>query len=309
MKAILFSLLALLLPWSAWAGPAPKQPQPGTSTKSTPKPTPRALTKPTWKSTQQNPAGKTAGTQAPHRLFQRANQLYNQGSYRKAAQMLEQLIASKEWANFAVFYNLGNSYVRLQQYGLALAYYRKAQRLHPNHLNLLHNIQMIYRRLGKTEAQQGGIRIKFLFWYYLLDLKMMFYTVVFLTSFALFLWAVYIRRKSRGLLGLRWPLAAFGTFTLIMWLSLSIKLYQERYRTSGIIIQPRVTARSGYGTQFEPLFRLTEADEVTVKKQLDVATPNGKQSWLRIEATIYSKKEKRRVRQSGWIPAQAIKTI
>lgn len=292
MKSIFLSALMFVVVSPAWAAPAPSQQK---KTKAT---TPSKPAKP-------KPAARS---QALHGLFQRANQQYNNGQYREAAQMLEKLVASKEWAHFAVFYNLGNTYVRLQRYGLALAYYRKAQRLRPNHLNLLHNVQTIYRRLGKTNPHQGA-HAKFLFWYYLLDLKWTFYAVVFFTSFALFLWAVYIRRKTRGWVGLRWPLATLGTFALLMWLSFGIKLYQERYVTSGIIVEARVTARSGYGDQFEPLFRLTETDDVTVKEQITVSTPSGKQKWCRVEATFYSKKEKRRIRKVGWIPARAIKTI
>lgn len=245
----------------------------------------------------------------PYAWFQEANQLYNQGQYREAAQLFQRLVQHSSWANFAVFYNLGNCYVRLQEYGRALAYYRKAQRLRPNHLDLLHNIQLIHRKLGKTESTRDELRLRFLFWYYLLSLEQIFYAVVGFTGLCLLLWSVYLRRSVRGLTGLRWPNAALTTLTLILGLSFGIKLYQERYISKGVITQNPVTARSGYGDQFEPLFRLTEADQVRILESLEISTPSGPQHWLRVEVWVLEKDNKTHVLKTGWVPASAVQTI
>lgn len=254
------------------------------------------------------PAATTTPAAGNDATFRKANQLYTNGRYREAAALFKKLLPQAKWENFALFYNLGNCYFRLQSYGLALTYYRKAQRLQPNHLNLLHNVHLIFQRLGKAEPRDN-VRVKFLFWYYLLNLKQIFYVVVIFTSLFLFFWAVYIRRSTRGLRGLKWPLAALATLSVVLWFSLGIKLYQERVITQGVITQNIVTARSGYGDQFEPLFKLTVADEVKVKEKLEVTTPNGKQMWLKVEAILTNKDGKTKTRKQGWIPAQALHTI
>ncbi|TNE51682.1 MAG: tetratricopeptide repeat protein [Deltaproteobacteria bacterium] len=285
------------------AAPAPrsKAPKPAASKKAKARPAP-----------QPTPASrKTAANVSQNKqaaMFRQANQLYTSGQYREATELFLKLLPNTKWANFGLFYNLGNCYFRLQSYGLALVYYRKAQRLQPNHLHLLHNIQLIFRRLGKTEPRDN-VRVKFLFWYYLLNLKQIFYVVIGFTSLFLLFWGVYIRRSVRGLRGMKWPLTALGTLTVVLWLSLGIKLYQERVRTQGVITQNVVTVRSGYGDQFEPLFKLTVADEVAVKEKLEVTTPNGKQTWLKVEAVLTNKDGKTKTRKQGWLPAQALQTI
>jgi tetratricopeptide (TPR) repeat protein len=255
-------------------------------------------------------AASTSLTEQQRRdLFLRANQFYNAGQYQQAIAEFSSLLQKRKWANFAVYYNLGNCYYRLQQYGHALAFYKKARRIKPNDVDLLHNIQLIYRQLEKSEQLTDDLRAKFLFWYYLLNLRQLFYVVVIFTCLCLLVWVMHIRRSTRLDYGLRWPLAALFIFGVIIWFSFAIKIYQERYVTTAIVVQSRITARSGYGESYEPLFRLSEADEVIIKERIEISLPTGVQTWLRIETESPRDDQKILQKQIGWIPADTVTLI
>lgn len=305
---------------------APKAPKAAKATTATPKATkapkaaPKAAKVPSSK-------GKTASPKAASQprvdsqkalpsgrakaLFREANQAYNEGNYGTARKLFETLASQPDWRHFFVYYNLGNTYFRLQQYGKALANYRKAQRMKPNDPNLLHNIQLLYQRINKDEQTIPQLRIKFLFWYYLLSLKQLFLVVLLATYLGLLLWGVHIRRTStQQNTGLRWYVAAAMTVVLVLWISLGIKVYREELRQVGVITAERITARSGYGRQFEPLFRLSQADEVLIKERVDVTNKEGQvEKWVRVEIFLYDKERKQRTKQIGWIPYRTVEAI
>lgn len=309
-STVLLSTLCVLL-LSVAAPLAAQANKPGTAKGKAPAPRATKRTPPVKRRTQpvKAPAGAAKGT--PKERFQQANQAYNKGDYLQASTLFLSLLKQDKRKSFSIFYNLGNCYYQLQQYGLSLAYYRKAQRLRPNDLNLLQNIQLLNKRAGRTESTIPQLRLKFLFWYSLLNLKQLFWLVLLLTYLGFVLWAVYIRRSStKQLYGMRWYVVGVMAFVAILWLSLGLKVYREEIRKVGVVTVERITARSGYGAQYEPLFRLSQADEVIIKERLLVkGTDKTQQEWFRVELYLYDKQSKRRVRQMGWVPGSAIQTI
>ncbi len=234
-------------------------------------------------------------------LFNRANKFYNDGQYQKALQLFLKLYEPRRWENFKVLYNIGNCYYRLQRYGEALAFYRKAQRLHPNEVNLLHNLQLIQQRTHATIEAFPYAKAKFFFWYYLLNLRQLFWLLIFITAMTLLLWAIHISRSHRGESGLKWVVAVLVTLTLVVWGSFFAKYYNERTRHSGVITAQKVTARSGYGENYEALFILNQADTVLIKERVG--------QWFRIEIVRKDKNSKKVTTFSGWVPARTVMPI
>ena len=256
---------------------------------------------PKQKKTHQNQTSTKLSLSTRHKIFNQANKLYNNNEYQKAIHLFMKLYHPKKWENFKVLYNIGNCYYRLRQYGYALAFYRKAQRLRPNDVNLLHNLQLLQQHTKTNISITPPSRMKFLFWYYLLNIKQLFFMLLLITSFFLLLWAVHIRRLEKGQRNLRWIFALFLTITLIIWGSFSTKYYKEQTSIMGVITKSSVTVRSGYGKNFEALFILTEADEVSIKERVA--------GWLRIELYRHNKDTKTKTLYSGWIPIKTIEII
>lgn len=233
-------------------------------------------------------------------VLMQANQHYHAQHYAKAVEILENLRTKRHLNHFAIHYNLGNAYFRLRRYGHALASYRRAQRLHPNHEDLLHNLQLLYQRTGQADPD-NNLRQRALFWYRLLTLRQIFWLTLACLALACLLWGVFLHRNAQGHKGMRWWAASFTLIALLLGGSLTAKFYNEQLVTTGVIIAPKITARSGYGENFEALFTLQEAEEVTVRERTA--------GWFRIEVWQEDTKQKRRYLRSGWLPEQALTTL
>ena len=64
--------------------------------------------------------------------FAVANRDYDSGNFKQAVAGYEELVGAQKW-NAPLFYNLGNSYFRLHEYGKAILNYERALALEPNH--------------------------------------------------------------------------------------------------------------------------------------------------------------------------------
>jgi len=74
--------------------------------------------------------------------FQNANDAYNQKNYADAIVLYEEL-ASQEYKEAIIFYNLGNAYFKNNQMAKALLWYERALRLDPANEDIKHNIAFV----------------------------------------------------------------------------------------------------------------------------------------------------------------------
>src|ERR1700744_3575460 len=72
-------------------------------------------------------------------LWQKANELYQQKQYDSAAQCLEQIAALKP-QNEIVYYNLGNTYYKLNKIAPAVLNYERALRINPDYKEAKDNL-------------------------------------------------------------------------------------------------------------------------------------------------------------------------
>ena len=80
-------------------------------------------------------------------LFAEANAKYQAGDFKAASEGYHKLIDAKLGSS-AVYYNLGNTAIRLNQKGLALVYYERALRAAPRDKDLRWNIQVLKSTLS-----------------------------------------------------------------------------------------------------------------------------------------------------------------
>ena len=88
------------------------------------------------------------------RSFERATAAYRQGQYARAVERYRGILDSG-YASGALYYNLGNAYVRLDRLGPAIRYYEKARRLWPDDPRLRHNLEQARRRAGVYPERLG----------------------------------------------------------------------------------------------------------------------------------------------------------
>ena len=75
------------------------------------------------------------------KLFNKANDFFIEENYEKSIELYELIIESGQ-ENSVVFYNLGNSYYRLEEIGQAIWAYRNANKLNPRDKDIVHNLKI-----------------------------------------------------------------------------------------------------------------------------------------------------------------------
>lgn len=86
--------------------------------------------------------------------FEQANQQFKSGDFSAAAATYEKILSS-EGPRATVYYNLGNSYQQLKQYGPAILAYERARLLTPRDPDLLANLARA--RKAATAFEENGL--------------------------------------------------------------------------------------------------------------------------------------------------------
>ena len=92
-------------------------------------------------------------------IFEQGNQAYRDGDFQEAVKKYESLLnQNKESAE--LYYNLGNSYYKLERLGPSIFYYEKALKLDPKNSNIKNNLALA--NMDKIDAIQaiptGGVK-------------------------------------------------------------------------------------------------------------------------------------------------------
>lgn len=85
-------------------------------------------------------------TQTNEKLFEKGNSLYNNKQYEQALKTYLS-INTKKTFSADLYYNIGNSYFRLNNYANSILYYERGLRLKPNDNNLNTNLKVAKARL------------------------------------------------------------------------------------------------------------------------------------------------------------------
>lgn len=209
-------------------------------------------------------AGSVSAINYQERFLQ-ANEYYKEGEFSKAFE----LYSSIPNKSSVVLYNLGNCAYKQEKFGLALAYWKRSEKLWGpwNRDELLENISLVRKKIQHHRV--SGITA------YFKDLKNKTFSLIiaipiialqlgFLALWLfLFLYIRYLYRKKHKILivFLFLLIALFGTM-------LAIK-YSLECRRSGVIIDPNTVVLSGPGNNFSIIGNIPEVLEVVIKKELD----------------------------------------
>lgn len=79
--------------------------------------------------------------QTPEQLFQQGNEAYKSGQYQEAVEAYTAILQSGQESH-ELYYNLGNAYFRLEEYGQSILNYERALRLKPNSRDARQNLEL-----------------------------------------------------------------------------------------------------------------------------------------------------------------------
>ncbi len=215
-----------------------------------------------------------------------ADKAYAQEEYQRAAQMYEQLL--KKGVSSDLYYNLGNSYYRMDNITLAVLNYERALLLSPGDHDIRVNLQLARSKTIDKIVPES--EMFFVTWYRSLVNMMsvdgwawtaLLSLVVAIILALLYLFAASIAIRKVGFFGALIFVLVFAFSNLFAW--------QQKgaltNRTGAIIIRSAVPVKSTPAKNGTDLFILHEGTKVTItddsmKGWKEVRVGDGKEGWL-----------------------------
>ena len=215
-----------------------------------------------------------------------ANEFYHEKNYQDAADIFEKLIDQGETNGF-LYYNLGNTYMRLGNTGSAILNYLRAQSLLPRNENLDANLRYaINQTQDQLSPTRGGLIPNLLFW---VDSINLIEHIEILILVNIIFWCICI-----GSLYYREPpwesLKKISMAILLLaFFSTGLKYYLLSEHKIGVIMDKKIDVKSDRNVKNVTLFELHEGAIIVVNQE--------DSEWAHISVSTD---------KSGWIPINAI---
>ncbi|MBI2191243.1 MAG: hypothetical protein HYU36_04590 [Planctomycetes bacterium] len=241
-------------------------------------------------------------------LFNRASEFYQKASelppaqgeesvrlYRQAAQSFEEILA-RGFVHPDVYYNLGNTYFKLNQIGRAVLNYRRAQRFLPSDPDLLENIRSAKSKTLDTEPDRSPPELlrNLLFWHYDTSLDMLACAtlVAYLTLCVGFCVSVFWRKPVMRTLNLLTAL-----LFVLLGVSFFVRSYQDRTTVVAVVLAEVAPVLTGYGEHETERFTVHQGTELLVE---EIHEDSSGARWLKVSLSPELR---------GWIRADALELI
>lgn len=221
-------------------------------------------------------------------IFLDAVKAYEQGDYASSAKGFEKIAKEHKISSPGLYYNIGNSYLKLDNHGLALLWYKRAEKLSLNDPDLKFNIGYLENKLKDDFEINKSIFSDYIFFLPRLMSEShiiksgLIFNLLFWITFALF----YFKRKQFFK-----PLMAFNGVVAFILLSNSFYCLLERISDrEAVIIPSEVSVKSGTSDNAPDLFKLHSGTMVLIEDYQDghVRISNGddKRGWIRSDDAI-----------------------
>ena len=223
-----------------------------------------------------------------------ADSAYVRGDYAQAIELYEQLLTEGESAE--VYYNLGNSYFKMDNMGKSILNYERALLLDPGNADIRSNLD-----IARSKTQDNLVStpsIFFVVWITSLinTMSVKQWAICGITSFILLLLAlgIFFFTMSEKIKKISFICAICLLFFSV---TANIFAYSQKSslinRNDAIVLTPSITVRSTPSESGTSLFILHEGTKVAIKD-------NSMQEWKEIELSDG---------KVGWIPNEAIEII
>ena len=215
-----------------------------------------------------------------------ANELYHDKDYIAAAKIFKNLIAEGH-VNGYLYFNLGNTHMRLGEIGPAILNYLLAKSLLPRNESIEANLKYaINKTVDRLDPPRTGFIQELFFWVQAASLNEYFQLSILLN---IFFWTVSI-----GYLCLRTPTwktlkTVSMTALLFVFISTGIKYHLQSSQKLGVIIDKKIAVKSDTGIQNITLFELNEGAIIKINE--------GNGTWVNISLDTD---------KTGWVPIKSI---
>jgi len=220
-------------------------------------------------------------------LFEKANKVYRNGDYNKALNNYKK-IDSLDLQSADLYYNIGNTYYKLNQIAPSIYYYEKALLLNPNHQDAKHNLIFAQRMtidafesLPKTLIQKINEQVIYPIQYNKWAWISVALAILFSLFFLMYYYAGFTSKKR-----LFFTLSLLSFFLFLVSLSFTFKAkHHEDSNQPAIVFSMKASVKSEPTTVASEVFELHEGTKVQVLEQIDdwskIKLIDGKIGWLK----------------------------
>lgn len=218
--------------------------------------------------------------------YQKANDWYAKGQYKMAADLYERIL-KEEGVAPEIYYNLGNSYYKLNETGLAVLNYERALKLSPGYENARVNLELAQTRVVDNIHQISPFFV--IRWFEIIiksftTNQWLFFSAI-LFTLAIVLVLSFIFSFSSTL-----RKGSFYAALVIFILSMSTLVFSYVRKTvideskDAIIMSGAVTVKSSPDKSGTNLFQIHEGTKVKVQSSLgnwtEIKLGNGNIGWI-----------------------------
>lgn len=217
-------------------------------------------------------------------VFDIANEEYKAANFEAAIRLYEGLLSGTGPVKADIQYNIGNAYYRLNNYGKAIASYRRALRAKPRDQDIIANLKYVrdQTRDQFDHPKSAAFFREIFFFHY--DLNFEESEIVFMLTYlvACFLATLHLLRKSNLLRGLSVAAAALA---LVMGASMISKWRAETNPRNAVVVIDETVLHTGPGKKYMVSFTLHDGAELELTGAEEgwrqVELPDGRRGWLR----------------------------
>ena len=217
-----------------------------------------------------------------------ANEFYHEKNYRAAAEIFEKLVDQGETNGF-LYYNLGNTYMRLGNTGSAILNYLRAQLLLPRNEKLDANLRYaINQTQDRISSTHRGIVPSLFFWIDSINLIEHFKILILMNIIFWFICigSLYYRKpKWESLKKISMAIL------LLVFFSTGTKYYLLSNHKVGVIMDKKVDVKSDRNIKNVTLFELHEGAIIAVNQEdsewAHISVNTEKYGWIPIESIDY----------------------
>ena len=218
--------------------------------------------------------------------FLRGNEFYERGRYDSAVLEYEAILCDS-LVHEMLYYNLGNSYFRLQQYPKAILNYERALKLNSRNANAEFNLALARTFTVDKLVVPEPFPLVFLWRSFCNGLSLRGW--VWLSILAFFLLALSIlllrffvsREQFRRLLFV--PSLFLLVFVMSVWMSVYLQ-NRSLAHEEGVIMQPVVSIKGSPDVSSKDLFLLHAGTKVEILQHIgtwyEIVIPDGHQGWV-----------------------------
>ena len=221
-------------------------------------------------------------------LTEQANNAYSEGDYTKAEQLYKELIEQSTGESPEVYYNLGNTYYRLNKTVSAILYYERALLFDPGNKDILFNLEIAkLKTVDRIESVDEFFLTK---WINSLrdNYSTAQWSTTALISFLLLVACLFLFFFSRKIFLKK--IGFFAGLTLVVVCIFSnIFAYQQKKKmlegNTAIIFSPTTIIKSSPDASGNDLFILHGGTKIEIKSKLgdwsEIETSDGNVGWIR----------------------------